>query len=188
MISTSGASIWEDASVRAESPDVEEETEAVAPLALRTLAKTDQNQRSLSPSRSSSRAGRNSVPTIFPRNNFADPAGLENEVYKENEIENMNVNANRNVYADMNASHLVQQLERAVSSGQWDHKHSREQSLMSTHSQLGDPRKTDNAGTPRAGREMDLFGGSKKESGVGLGLGLTLKRDELTVGKNCSTR
>ncbi|KIW68266.1 hypothetical protein PV04_04223 [Phialophora macrospora] len=184
MISISGASIWEDASVGADSSDTEE-PETVAPLALRTLAKADQNQRSLSPSRSPSRAGRNSLPTI-DRRNCADPAEMEIEDYKADENENINVNANRNVYADMNASHVVQQLERVVSNGQWDRKHIREQSRMTTYNQPGDPRKTVNALTPLARRKTDLFGGTKKESGVGLGL--TLKLDDLTAGTNRSTR
>ncbi|ETI24307.1 hypothetical protein G647_03676 [Cladophialophora carrionii CBS 160.54] len=181
MMSTGGGSIWEDASVRAESPDPEEEGEAMAPLALRTLAKTDQNQRSLSlyPSRSSSRAGCTSFASIITRD-FGSQGGTENESEEDNE--NMPVDTNQNLYADDNASHVVQQLERVVSSGQWDHKHTSKQRVMTNHSETDNPRRPNEAVTPRTRREMDLFGGSKKESGVGLGL--TLRLDDLVVGRN----
>ncbi|EXJ60842.1 hypothetical protein A1O7_04995 [Cladophialophora yegresii CBS 114405] len=172
MMSTGGASIWEDASVRAESPDPEEESEAIAPLALRTLVKTDQNQRSLAlyPSRSSS---------ILTRD-FGTRAGTEVGVENEhgNAIENIQVDTSQNLYADNNASHVVRRLERVVSGGQWDHKHISKQRSMTTHSQ------TDKAEavTPRTRREMDVFDGRKKESAVGLGL--TLRLDDLVVGRN----
>ncbi|KAJ9604830.1 hypothetical protein H2200_010945 [Cladophialophora chaetospira] len=83
MMST-GGSIWEDASVRADSPEPEEEeNQDIAPLALRTLGTTDQNQRQAYLSRSSSRLRRESqhfsFPTIIERDFGADHDDVDTE-------------------------------------------------------------------------------------------------------------
>ena len=203
MMSTGGASIWEDMSVRAESPDPLEaddyrhgggEKNRNEQTALRTLSKTDHNQRNSSayPSRSSSHARRQShsytFPTIVARDFGASPS------IAEDEIENVAV------HDDDHVSPLVQRIERAASSAQWNRKmylqgHSRGRSSTISNKQSIEQ---DEPVTPRTRREMDVFGGgggdqsldrgnmslSKKEPGIGLGLRL----DNLIVGRNYINR
>lgn len=195
VASISCGSIWEDASVRADSPEMEEEQPQhsssssnphIAPLALRTLPKTDQNQRHLYPSRSSSRT--HQLPQqqhdAFP----IVPREFGSNAVDTQYMENSNP-----------SSHLVQQLERAVSTGQWDHQVHKSSSHSAVNHNFSGAENANvnlNIVTPRTRREMDVFGvaahsqagnlnnnnnnvsRSRKESGVGLGLRL----DSLIVG------
>ncbi len=169
MMSTSGASIWEDASVRADSPDPEDDEH---PLALRTLGTTDTNQRYLYPSRSSSRV-RGQSPQ------FSFPTIKERDFGADDEAENDNT------------SHVVQNLERVVSSAQWNRK-AHHRTFTIDAGICRDPATgQDDPVTPRTKREMDVFSGtggngSRKEAGVGLGL--RLKMDELIVGRSYLSR
>ena len=169
-MSISGGSIWEDASVRADSPEPEEEDQDIAPLALRTLGTTDQNQRHLYPSRSGSRLRQQSQQFSFPTIIERD-FGVEQDTDTEN----------------ANASLVVQNLERVVSSGQWNRKaHHRTFTIdAGIHPNYLGKTAEDDPLTPRTRREMDVFGvpgktRSRKEAGVGLGL--KLKMDDLIVG------
>lgn len=186
IVSISGASIWEDASVRADSPEMEEEqphdssgNPHIAPLALRTLPKTDQNQRHLYPSRSSSRAHQltQQQQDVFP---------IVTRDFGSNGMDAQHLDNNP-------SSHLVQQLERAVSTGHWDHQiHKSSRYSGVNHGFSGTENVIVDTLTPCTRREMDVFGvaahsqdriknnisRSRKEPGVGLGLRL----DSLIVG------
>jgi hypothetical protein len=181
MMSTGGASIWEDASVRADSPDPEGQdnrnaNEQIEPSVLRTQAnaKTEFNFQSQHPSRSSSRASPFQY-TLHPFlvRDFGMNTSPTNEYIVE---EDENVSTSR----------LVQQLERVVSDGQWSGKtlllnNNGRRERVSDSSTQAEPM------TPRTKQELDVFGprsdftdravGSKKESGIGLGL----KLDNLVV-------
>ncbi len=175
MMSTSGASIWEDASVRADSPDPEDDPH-VAPLALRALGTTDPNPRYLYRSRSSSRLRQQSPHLSFPTIIERD-LGVESHADTENTT----------------ASQIVRNLERLVTSGQWNRKaHHRTFTIDAgcVPDQMGEMGPEDPS-TPRPRREVDIFGGvggtrSRKDAGVGLGL--KLKMDELIVGTSYLNR
>ena len=177
MMSASGASIWEDASVRADSPVPEEDEH---PLALRTLGTKDTNQRYLYPSRSSSRVRQQSQ-------QFSFPTVVERDFGADDDAENND------------ASCVVQNLERVANSGQWDHKAHHRTFTIDAGINRELAKIVEDPVTPRTRREMDVFDGqggngnvngnenrSRKEAGVGLGL--KLKMDELIVGRSYLNR
>ncbi|OQV07626.1 hypothetical protein CLAIMM_12031 [Cladophialophora immunda] len=100
VMSVGGGSIWEDVSVCGDSPEPEVH---VAPLALRT--RTDHNQQGY-PSSSTPQARRGE--------DFFDARAHGQYLVPHAPF----------VGIDSENSHLVQQLERAVSGGQWSHKES----------------------------------------------------------------
>ena len=148
IMSASGASIWEDASIRGESPEPEVH---MTPSALRN--------RENPPSRSSSLHYRQQHQQQQQQYMFPIARDFAADVDAEN----------------AHASHLVQQLERVASSGQFDPKNMSGATSAQT--------KMDPV-TPRTRREMDVFGqptpsDRKREREVGLGLRL----NDLIVGK-----
>ncbi|OAP64676.1 hypothetical protein AYL99_00648 [Fonsecaea erecta] len=106
VMSIGGGSIWEDVSVRGDSPEPEVH---VAPLALRS--RTDHNQQRY-PSASTFQAARGDGEDFF---DTRQGGGVGHGQYL------FPPHGAPFIGADAENSHLVQQLERAVSSGRWNH-------------------------------------------------------------------
>ena len=203
MMSSSGASIWEDMSVRAESPEPFG-TETQNPLspenenggtpassASRPEETLTPTQRVLYPSRSSSYARiKSQQPTLSVRD-----FGISLHEEDEENIQD-------------NPSLLVQRIERVANSGQWNHrtvnredielepmtpKMKRELDLFyarseaETMSERGSEHELDSEklGADRRNQKSNASA-SRKERGVGLelGLGLGKRLDDLVVGKS----
>ena len=146
IMSASGSSIWEDASVRAESPEPGPHA-LLTPLALQT--------RENPPSRSSSLQYRLQHQQRLQQQQQAQahaymfPIAQDIDAGPDGDTENEDEN--------VTASHLVQKLERVASSRQWGHKVDQQHQVPSSGSVRTELEKAQPV-TPRTRREMDVFG------------------------------
>ncbi|EXJ69972.1 uncharacterized protein A1O5_07045 [Cladophialophora psammophila CBS 110553] len=161
VMSVGGGSIWEDVSVRGESPEPEV---YVAPLALRPKADHNNRQRYY-PSASTFQARRGVGDDFFDAQQRNDRQYLvpHHVPYMVGGVETEN-------------SHLVQQLERVVSGGQWNHH--KNSSIIANDNNNNDLYENMASSSVRCDvpppdqREIDVFQlphhNNRKEIGLGL--------------------